>query len=348
MNARTYRLSVPSLDLDIPVAESQTLLEALEAAHADYPCGCTSGICGLCKSRLVSGRVELPDYCPAITEEERAAGLTLPCSATPLSDCVISPVDDGLLPKVENLEAEVVELRPLTHDMVAVILDPGEGARLIFLPGQYATLGFGDLPEREFSMASCPDDRLLQFYIRRVPGGLATQRILDSLAIGDRVRVAGPYGLAYLREAEIGPILAVAGGSGLAPVRSIVETALRRGMSQPIHLYFGVRGTRDLFEVERLKDLEASHPNLTVTFAFSEEETAEARTGHLHEVLAAEFAGRDLSDWRAYVAGPPVMVRAVAAVLGGLKLAEDRCHADPFLTKADKARADQRQKVEAS
>ncbi|MBJ3776474.1 2Fe-2S iron-sulfur cluster-binding protein [Acuticoccus mangrovi] len=339
MSAAFHRISVPALGVSVSASQSETILEALQSASVDYPCGCTSGVCGMCKSRLASGRVELADYCPAITQEERDAGLTLPCSARALSDCVITPIDDGLLPRVVTFAATVTAIAPLTHDIVRLRLAPPEGLRFTFLPGQYATLRFADLPSRDFSMANCPDDGGLEFFVRRTPGGQVTAYVFDALQPGESVGVTGPYGVAYLREGEVKPLIAVAGGSGLAPILSVVETALRRGFGQPIRLYFGVRSPRDLYATDTLATLAAAHPNLTVTRAVAEGGGPETRGGHIHAVIEADLAGEaSIADWRAYVAGPPVMVDLVAKVLSAHGLAESRCHIDPFLTEADRAK----------
>jgi CDP-4-dehydro-6-deoxyglucose reductase/ferredoxin-NAD(P)+ reductase (naphthalene dioxygenase ferredoxin-specific) len=333
-----HRISVRSLGVEVSAAPTETILEALVAAGADYPHGCTSGVCGLCKSRLIAGRAELADYTPALNAAERDAGMTLPCCATPLEDCVIAPVHDGLLPRVTTLDAEIVELRPLTHDVRLVRLGLAGGARFDFLPGQYASLGFADLPARDFSFAQPSGGDTLEFFIRRVADGAVTGFVFDRLRLGDRVRVKGPYGTAYLREAHLGPILAVAGGSGLAPIRSIVRTALEHGFRQEIRLYFGVRSPRDLFMEEELAGLAESHSNLSFEVAYSEAEQPSARGGMLHEVLRRDFAAAGLASWRAYVAGPPLMVDAVARVLRAAGLPDDSCHVDPFLTAADRAR----------
>lgn len=339
MSAKSYRLTVPALGVDIEADPEESLLENLLAAGVDYPHGCTSGVCGMCKSRLVSGSVEMEDYVSAISDSEIEAGLILPCCARASADCGVSPVDDGLLPPVRELMAEVASVTALTHDIVRLELALPPGERLTYLPGQYASLAIAGRPARDFSMASCPEDPTLVFYIRQVSAEGVTAFVQRGLRAGDPVRVKGPYGVAYLREGDLGPILGVAGGSGLAPLRAIVETALRRGMRQPIRLYFGVRTPGDLYESEALQALAARHPNLSVTTVFSQEAGAGARQGHLHEILEEDLAAQALADWRAYVAGPPVMVGRVEALLRRLGLPGDNCHTDPFLTQADQQRA---------
>jgi NAD(P)H-flavin reductase/ferredoxin len=321
------------------VRQGETLLDALLRDGVDYPHGCTSGVCGLCKSRLISGEVELAQYYSSVlTDEERAAGLTLVCSAMPLSDCAVSPVQrDMLLPSTISMSARISRVEHLTHDIIHLGVTPQDGDAFQFLAGQYASLSTDRLPAREFSMANRPGGAELEFFVRRVPSGAFTGYIFEQAAVGQTLTVVGPFGLAFLREDHTGPMLAVAGGSGLAPVLSIIQTALAHGMAQPIRVFIGVRADRDVYMERELRELQAAHPNLSVTFVLSDPEKGSKRlAGLMHEVLAKELATDALTDARAYVAGPPVMVEAVSTVLVGLGLPASACHADPFLTSADR------------
>ncbi len=182
-------------------------------------------------------------------------------------------------------------------------------------------------------MASGPGGEELDFHIRRIPGGAATRHIHASLKPGDRVLLEGPFGTSYLREQHAGPILCIAGGSGLAPIKGIVESAIARGMRQPIHVYVGARSDRDLYLVEHFEGLAQRLPNLTFTPI-----VADARAGSPRRTgLVTDAVARDLQDfdgWKAYVAGSPSMVEAAMQICtaGGLRL-ED-LHADVFLTPA--------------
>lgn len=338
MSGNNHRITVQSLGRTVSVLPSDTILEALIEHQVEYPHGCTTGLCGLCKSRLISGRIDLLDhYESALSPLEREAGLMLPCCAIPQADCVITPVQhDALLSHVNSFDAEIAGMRELTHDIRLVQLRASGDVNYDFLPGQYASLAFADLPPRDFSMASCPGDPTLDFFIRRISQGAVTEFVFENARIGDRVRVKGPYGTAYLREGHLGPIIAVAGGSGLAPIRSIIATALDRGMNQEIRAYLGVRSEQDVYMEDEFALLASRHPNLAVEIALSESEgSVPYRSGRLDDIIAQDFSGRNLSEWRAYVAGPPVMVDAVSAQLKELELPDDRCHTDPFLTAAD-------------
>ncbi|MBI1776773.1 MAG: 2Fe-2S iron-sulfur cluster binding domain-containing protein [Proteobacteria bacterium] len=323
----------------IAAEPDRTILEAALAAGVPYPHGCRSGTCGACKSLLVAGEVILSPYSKfALSEAERRRGLILACrarAAAPVEVAWLEPPDEVLHP-VRLLGCRVVDLADLTHDIKRVTLAIETGRPFTFAAGQYASLTFPGQAPRDYSMANRPSEARLDFHIRRMVGGAASRFVTSALQMGDGVGLEGPFGQCYLREAHRGPILALAGGSGLAPIKSIVETALAHGQSQPIHLYFGVRSERDLYLEEHFRRLARDFPNLTVHPVLSEPEPGTLRrTGMLHQAVAADFA--DLAGAKAYVAGPPVMVEAVAPVLLERGLRSEDLHADPFTTEADKA-----------
>jgi CDP-4-dehydro-6-deoxyglucose reductase/ferredoxin-NAD(P)+ reductase (naphthalene dioxygenase ferredoxin-specific) len=153
----------------------------------------------------------------------------------------------------------------------------------------------------------------------------------SGLRVGDVVHVEGPFGSAYLREGHAGPILCVAGGSGLAPIKSIVAAAAVAGLRQPIRVYFGVRSSRDLYLVEWFTALRSIHPNLTFIPVLSGPDAPTVhRTGPVSEAIAQDLA--DLDGWKAYVAGPPAMVEATGRVLQQRGLQPRDLHADVFFT----------------
>ena len=167
-----------------------------------------------------------------------------------------------------------------------------------------------------------------------LPGGLSIRRraagIHEALKAGDKVKLEFPLGSSYLRQHHSGPILCIAGGSGLAPIKSIVETALAHGMKQPIHVYFGARGARDLYLVEHFETLADRHNNLSFTAVLSDTQVAPHRHGFVTDAVAEDLA--DFDGWKAYVAGPPPMVDAAMAMAFARGLRPEDMHADVFFT----------------
>lgn len=326
------QLTLPQIERRLSVAEGQTILEAALAAGIPYPHSCTAGRCAACKSKLHAGQVTLKPHTRfALTDEEKAQGLILACRALPQGDVSASwlgeaPADAASPPQ----GAEVVGIEQMTHDIRRLVLKLDDRARFRFSAGQYLKLTVAGAPARPYSMASRPDEELIELHIRAVPGGRTSSLIMSALKVGDRVGVEGAFGSAYWRDAHEGPMIAVAGGSGLAPIKSIVETALATGNNAPITVYFGARAGRDLYLVEHFRALAARHDHVSYHVALSREDAADCRRARVSEAIARDQAA--LGGAKAYVAGPPAMVDAVQVVLAAQGVAPDDIHADSFFT----------------
>lgn len=336
----TFTVKIRDWEAPVAVEMGETILASALARGVPYPHGCRSGNCGACKSRLFAGEVEMAPYSEyALTEAEKEDGLILACRAVPWSDAEVSWLgeDDLALHPQRRMTCRVVRAEALTHDIKGFRLEIESGGPFTFSPGQYASVTFDGVPPRDFSMASRPDEPLLEFHVRYVAGGSASSHIAKHMKVGDRVTVEGPLGSSHLREAHRGPILAVAGGSGLAPMKSVVESALAMGMPQDIRLYFGARAERDIYLEDHFRALERRHPNFHFTVVLSEPDgPTDRRTGLVTDAIAADFA--DLDGFKAYIAGPPVMVEAATPRLTARGLRAEDIHADAFYTEAEKQR----------
>ena len=234
-----------------------------------------------------------------------------------------------------RLDCRVAGIEDVARDVRVVLLDTA-GQWFPFLAGQYASLGFGDLPPRDYSMANPPHRTPLEFHVRRMGADGVSDYVARALRPGERVTVEGPYGDAWLRRDHAGPILAVAGGSGLAPIKSIVETALCTGMTRPIHLYFGVRDEPDIYLEDQFQGLARAHPNVRFVPVLSDPAGPTGRrSGAVADAVARDFEGFD--GFKAYLAGPPAMVEAAEQVLSARGLDAGDIHADPFYSEAEKA-----------
>ena len=214
--------------------------------------------------------------------------------------------------------------QPAPH-LTLLRLTPEAGEVFAFRAGQYARVGFHGLTPRNLSIASAPGTGILEFHVRDRPHH--TGNLFSRLKPGDMAEVAGPFGEGYLRKDHWGPILAAAGGSGVAPVKSIIETALMTGVTQPIHFYFGVRDEPDLYLESHFEDLARRHENLRFIPVLSEAANPRARrTGLVGEAVAADLP--QLSGFKAYVFGPPAMVKSTAQMLCALGIAPRDIHSD--------------------
>lgn len=324
--------------IDVPVGA--TILEAALDAGIGYPHGCQSGNCGACKSHLVKGEVTMEGYSEfALSDEEKDRGLILACRAVPWEDSEVAWLDedDLIVHPRRLLSCKVVGLDDATHDIKRVRLTIDSGGPFDFSAGQFASVTFNGCAPRDYSMANIPGDPGLEFHIRCPPGGTTSAYVASTLRIGETVRVEGPFGTSYLREAHRGPIIAIAGGSGLAPIKSIVEQALARKLPQHIYLYFGARTERDLYLVEHFEALAREHRSFHFTPVLSEEAGGSRRAGLVHEAVAADFD--EFDGCKAYLAGPPVMVEAATRLLEARGLRRIDIHADAFYTAAEMANA---------
>ncbi|HZH26515.1 MAG TPA: 2Fe-2S iron-sulfur cluster-binding protein [Azospirillaceae bacterium] len=307
----------------------QTILDAALAAGVPYPHGCRTGECGACKSRLLAGEVDMRAYDrTALSDAERRDGLVLVCRAYPRSDVQVAWLGgerDESLP-IQRMTAEVTNIENVTPDIRRIYAWPERPLR--FAAGQFVRLGFANLPTRPYSMANRPDEHVLEFNVRLVPGGVASRYIAEKLMPGERIRLEGPFGLAHLRPDHDGPILAVAGGSGLAPIKSIIRTRLHAGSTRPIWLYVGARTEADIYDEPALLDLANRHPNLRIEVVLSSATGGRRRTGPLDGAIDAEI-GRQ-AGLQCHIAGPPVMVNAVAARLADMGIPASSIHADAF------------------
>lgn len=331
------QVTIANAGVTLTARSSGTVLDAALEAGVPFPHGCRSGSCGTCKSRVIAGRVEMADgYDPAILDPtEVAAGLILCCRAKPRSDVTVewladseADTDAAVAHPVRRLKAKVVDIEPATHALTRLRLEV-VGRPLAFSAGQYAELSFGRGPFRAYSMANRPDETPLEFHIRHLPGGVASGYVIRDLRVGEAVSLKGPYGTAYLRGEHDAAIVAVAGGSGLAPIKSIVATALARGLRRPIHLYFGVADERDIYAEAELRALEERHGNLRFVPVLSAPATpTRRRTGWVHEAVAADLP--DLTGAVVYLAGPPPMVEAARLMAIERGVRPNAIHADPF------------------
>ncbi|HZF24063.1 MAG TPA: 2Fe-2S iron-sulfur cluster-binding protein [Burkholderiales bacterium] len=337
-------VTVADLNQSAPAGEGDTVLGALLAHGIGFAYSCQSGNCGTCKCELVSGDILELEYSEhALSPDERGRGIVLACRSQMWSDVVVRRLDseDFVVHPSRVMRCRVAEIANLTHDILRLRLEIVTGGPFTFSAGQYAQLELPVAPgiSRDYSMANRPDQPLLEFHVRVMPGGSVSHRIATALKVGDMVKVSGPMGTSYLRAQHPGPMLCIAGGSGLAPVISIAGTALASGFAQPVHLYFGVRAERDVYFERELAGLQERHDNFRVYIVLSEPGATSSsgtllprRYGLVTDAVAADFA--DLGGFKAYFAGPPPMVDVATALVKTRAVGLRDIHADAFFPAA--------------
>ena len=208
----------------------------------------------------------------------------------------------------------VAEAEHVTADIRVLKIAPKDGAVFDWRAGQYASFEFNGRDPRDFSIANSSAAGLIELHVRRSGSGGVTDAICDEVSIGDAVAVDGPFGAAYFREQHEGPIVAIAGGTGLAPMKSIVESALAANFNKDIHLYFGVRNESEIYLERYFIGLSREYPNFRfVTVVSDMNDHSGRRRGMVGDAVAADF--QLLYGHQVYLAGPPIMVDACRRML---------------------------------
>lgn len=319
--------------------DGDTLLRAGLRAGLGFPYECNAGSCGTCKVELVEGRVDsLRPDAPGLSEADRAKGRVLACQSRPLADCTIKVrlrAENVPHHRPARFRATLAGHRDLTHDMreFRFATDGAPG----FLPGQYALFHTPGLEApRTYSMSNV-DDRSAewQFIVRRVPGGAGTAMLFDRVAVGDAIPLDGPYGLAYLRLQSPRDIVCVAGGSGLAPILSIVRGAVREPAlaARRIHVFYGARTLRDIAGEAELAALPGFGERITFQAVLSDTQAGapgwHGPTGFVHDYVAG-WAGDRMASHEWYFAGPPPMAQAMQRLLVAKRVPYPQVHFDSF------------------
>lgn len=326
------------------VAEGETVLHAALDAGFRIPYGCRAGSCGSCKGKLLEGTIDYGVYQQsALSNDERAAGFCLFCVAKPKSDLSIecreiSAIKDIV---VKKMPCRVQKLEKLADDVMLVELKLPANEKMNFLAGQYIEFILKDGSRRSFSMANASyDNELVQLHIRHVAGGGFTEHVFGAMKERDILRFEGPLGNFFLREDNPKPIVFVASGTGFAPIKSMIETALAKGLQTPMTLYWGGRRPRDLYSSSLPERWAQEHPQFRFIPVLSEaiaEDHWPGRTGFVHRAVMEDLP--DLSNHQIYACGAPVMVEAARNdFTHHCKLPLEEFHADAFTTAADLAK----------
>lgn len=233
-----------------------------------------------------------------------------------------------MLAEIMKTTGRVVAIDDVGEDIRILQLALGNGRRLDFLPGQYALLGFADFDLKPYSIASAPGSGNLEFHIRATGAGGVSDYVTAQIRLGEEVRIEGPFGQNYLKDTDK-PLLAIAGGLGVAPLKSIVEAALSGGMRQPVYLYHGARKLSGLYLDAHFQTLSRAHGNFHFISVLSEPAADwTGRTGSVGALAAGDFD--DLSAFQAFLAGPAPMIVQTAPLLLARGMAEENIFSDAF------------------
>jgi len=319
----------------------ETILNAAARAGYTLPYGCRNGACGSCKGLLIEGDVDYGHHQPeTLTEEEKAEGKALFCCGKPRSDLVIEAREVRMAGEVQvrKLPCRVHKIDKVASDVAVLYLKLPTNERLQFMAGQYIDFLLRDGKRRSFSMANAPhDDEFLQLHVRHIPGGNFSNYVFTEMQEKTLMRFEGPLGTFFLREDSDKPIVFVAGGTGFAPIKAIIEHVFHKMLDRTMVLYWGVRSLADMYMPHLPAKWQAENPNFTFIPVLSDpkpEDNWPGRTGLVHQAVLDDFD--DLSGFQVYACGAPVMCEvAHKAFTTERKLPEDEFYSDAFTFSAE-------------
>lgn len=331
----TYTAVIQSLGKTVTVKHRQTLLEAALEAGVDYPFSCGAGSCTTCKTKLIQGEYkDLSDMSLVLTEDDMKKGYILACQAIPKSDLIVTLEPD----ESKEYSGEIVGYDKLTHDIVEVKIRLSEKMR--YAAGQYADVAVAPVKgSRSYSFASAPGagggNLEVSFHLRLVPKGEMTTWFHEKDRSGEKVKLRGPRGSFGWRDHK-GTMLCIAGGSGMAPIKAMLEDAAQKKIQKRIVYLFGARTQKDLYA---LNDMNAIKGALGGNFDFipvlSHEDADSDWKGA--RGLVTEFIDKqslDFADTAAFLCGPPPMIDAAITRLGECGVSHQDIFFDKFTDKS--------------
>jgi propane monooxygenase reductase component len=332
---------------EIECGDEETVLEAAFRQGYNLAYGCREGQCSACKCYLLEGEVDLLPYSTfALSESEEENGYTLICRALPVDDLVVEllhfdPDNYRLEHPIRDGRAEVESVESLTADIRLLHLIVTEPADFSFLPGQYVDLWVPGEEEarRSFSMANLPGDGRIELMIKCYPGGRFSGLLESSVRPGDSIGFTGPYGAFHLRRSRR-PVLMLAGGSGMAPIMSLLRQLADERSDRMVRFFYGARTARDLFALAEIEALGSELADFRFAPVLSEaghDDPEEIARGFVHELAAEYVASGEMEEFEAYMCGPAPMIDAATEVLSDHGVEESRIFYDKFTIAADAA-----------
>ncbi len=311
----TSQVTLTKNNITFPVEESESILDAAVNQGISFPYACKKGICGACKGKVVQGEFDYIIDPTRLSEEEKQQGFTLFCCVKAKQDLEIEIdlVEEIKDIEIKHLPSKVQELKKLAHDVMYIMLKLPQNQSLAFLPGQYIDIVMQDDKKRSFSIANMPNDKSeIELHIRHIEGGLFTGEVFSSMKVNDILRIEGPFGAFFYREEANRPMIFMAGGTGFAPVKSIMEYIISTKVSLPIYIYWGARTEQDLYLKELAENWAQQYDNVHFIPVLSDpnikEQDWQGKRGYVHHAICQDF--NDLSTFDIYACGPPLMIEA--------------------------------------
>jgi NAD(P)H-flavin reductase/ferredoxin len=306
-------------DLASEVAEGESVLEALMRVDAPVLSSCRAGTCGTCLLRVVEGEPTAASQ-RGLKDAWKAQGYFLPCVCHPAGDLRVASIGADA-----QVAASILAVEPLAAEVARVRL--ACTAPFDYRAGQYVSLVREDGLARSYSLASLPEDGVVELHVRRLPNGRMSAWLASEARAGQSVRLQGPLGdCFYVPGRPDQPLLLAGTGTGLAPLYGILRDAVRQGHTGPIHLFHGAARSEGLYLGDELDAVASAHPNVEYV------PTLLDRDGPLDAVVLKRYPS--LAGWRAFLCGDPALVQSLRKQLFLRGIGMREIHADAFLPAA--------------
>lgn len=330
----SYKVQLAEQNISFDVETNETVLEAAMRQGHGLPYGCRNGQCGACKAKVITGNIVYPDDVPeGLSEKDLNEGYALLCQGNANSDLTLAArtVETAADIKLRQFPCRVTECEKLNDDVIRLILELPKSERLQFLAGQYIDILMRDGKRRSFSLANSPEqDQKLELHIRYYNGGLFSEYAFNDLPEKTLLRIEGPLGQFTLQKSDR-PIIMIAGGTGFAPIKSLIEYSIKNNDHRPIQLYWGARTDTDLYLDDMAKQWAEDYSHIEYIPVLSEVHNGTGwtgKTGFVHEAVMDDQ--KDLSGFDVYACGPPPMINAIVESFPANGLNKERLFSDSF------------------
>ena len=330
----TFQVTLEKSGTRFLVEDNEHVLDAAIRQGIGMPYGCRDGQCGSCKGKVTAGHVRYETQPEALNSEEQSHGLALFCQAYATSDLSIDiqELTHSAEVPLRRLPAKVTKIQRLNHDVMQIILTLPSNIRMQFFAGQYINFILKDGRRRSFSIANAPhEDTHIELHVRHIKGGEFTSEVFDEMKVKDIVRIEGPLGSFFLREDTDYPAILMAGGTGFAPIKGIIEHVIAKDIKRKFHLYWGARTLDDLYFHEQATQWANEYDNITYIPVLSEAKDSDQWTGReglVHEIVLEDF--KDFTNVEVYASGAPAMVYAGRDAFVPFGMNPERYYSDAF------------------
>lgn len=298
-----YKIKIHPSGIEFDAEENISILDSALNVNVHLEHSCKNGDCGICAAELQIGCAVDADG------NEYSSGRLLTCCTKPRSDLELNAVYFPELTHIRQkiIPAKVDQILFAAEDIAVIKLRLPPNAGFDYLPGQYIDITYQGIT-RSYSIANARTaPAQLELHIRCVPNGKFSELVTNEIKKETLLRIAGPKGTFFVRESQR-PLIFLAGGTGFAPIKAMIEELLARQCKRELYLYWGMPAPEALYSDIGEKWAENNAHFSYVPVVSGHAENWQGRTGYVHHAVLEDFT--DLADFEVYACGSPVMIEA--------------------------------------